>query len=191
MLALAYAAAHPDGARALALVGCGTFDRAARERLEAVRESRMDGSLRSRVDRLPREIPDPDARLEALGALLVPVYSHDLVTAELEVEGCDARAHHETWQDMMRLQEAGVYPAAFAAIRSPVIMLHGASDPHPGPLIRASLAPYLPQIEYREWEQCGHYPWLERAVRDEFIAFLSDWLLRQFGVAPRPALRRR
>ena len=43
-------------------------------------------------------------------------------------------------------------------------------------MIRAGLQPYLPQLEYREWERSGHYPWLEKAVRDEFFAELSAWL---------------
>jgi hypothetical protein len=46
-------------------------------------------------------------------------------------------------------------------------------------MILASLKPYLPEIEYREWERCGHYPWLERAVRDEFFAVLRGWLAQQ------------
>lgn len=66
-------------------------------------------------------------------------------------------------------------------------MLHGAVDPHPGELIRASLHEHLPQLEYREWEQCGHYPWLEPVVRDEFMAVLRDWLARQFSAVPTTA----
>jgi pimeloyl-ACP methyl ester carboxylesterase len=92
-------------------------------------------------------------------------------------EPFDIRAHTETWEDMVRLQDAGVYPAAFAAITLPVLMLHGTYDPHPGQMIRASLAPFLPQWEYREWEHCGHYPWGEQFVRDEF-AVLRKWLAR-------------
>jgi pimeloyl-ACP methyl ester carboxylesterase len=90
----------------------------------------------------------------------------------------DVRAHTETWEDMVRLQEAGVYPAAFAAITSPILMLHGTYDPHPGQRIRASLAPYLPQLEYCEWERCGHSPWGKQFVRDEFFAVLRAWLTR-------------
>jgi pimeloyl-ACP methyl ester carboxylesterase len=77
---------------------------------------------------------------------------------------------------MLRLQAEGVYPRSFAAIESPVLMLHGADDPHPGAMIRDSLTPYLPQLEYRELERCGHYPWLERAAHDEFFATLREWL---------------
>jgi len=58
---------------------------------------------------------------------------------------------------------------------------HGTYDPHPGQMIRASLAPYLPHLEYREWERCGHQPWGEKYVRDEFFAVLRAWLAQQLA----------
>jgi pimeloyl-ACP methyl ester carboxylesterase len=179
MLALAYAAAHPSDVGALALIGCGTFDPVARGRLQATIDERLRGEPRRRIDRVRAEIADPDERLKTIGELLLPAYSYDLASITQPVETCDARAHEETWEDMVRLQDAGVYPAAFAAIEVPVLMLHGAADPHPGRLIRAGLEPYLPQLAYREWAHCGHYPWLERAVAEEFMTTLSQWLLER------------
>ena len=190
MLALAYAAAHPGRAGPLVLIGCGTFDPEARDRMRAILDERMGDSLRQRLERLPEEFPDADERLRIMGELILPLYSHDLVTTDQEIEAYDARAYDETWEDMLRLQEEGVYPGVFEAIDGPVLMLHGAADPHPGPMIRASLEPYLPQLEYREWERCGHYPWLERHMRDEFFAALREWLLRQFAEGP-PAAQQR
>ncbi len=177
MLALAFAAAHPELAGPLALIGCGTFDPISRARLHATIEERMPDATRREMVRLATEISDPDLLLQAQADLLLPLYSCDAIPAEPEETVCDARAHQETWADMLRLQEEGVYPPAFAAIRSPVLMLHGAVDPHPGAMIRDSLRPYIPQLEYREWARCGHYPWLERSVRDEFFATLKAWLL--------------
>ena len=49
MLALAYAAAHPGRATAIALIGCGTFDLAARDRMRSNREERTDDNLRQLV----------------------------------------------------------------------------------------------------------------------------------------------
>jgi pimeloyl-ACP methyl ester carboxylesterase len=187
MLALAYAAAHPRSAACLVLVGCGTFDPLAREELRRICEERMGPALRQRLDRLAQEVPDPDERLRARGDLLLPVYSCEPVANPPEYEVCDARAHQETWDDMKRLQAEGVYPAAFAAVTVPVLMLHGAADPHPGRMIWASLAPYLPQLEYREWERCGHYPWLERVVQEEFFWALREWLARQLSAAHPPS----
>jgi hypothetical protein len=36
---------------------------------------------------------------------------------------------------MLRLQTEGIYPAAFAAIKVSVLMVHGTFDPYPGRLI--------------------------------------------------------
>ncbi len=148
MLALAYAAAHPQAAGPLVLIGCGTFDNVARASYQATLERRMSQN-------------------ESL-------YDYD--TEEPEPSEFDERAHQETWDDMLECQVSGLYPAAFAAIRSPVLMLHGIYDPHPGRMIRDSLLPFVPHLHYREWERCGHYPWLERAVRADFFATLRTWL---------------
>jgi pimeloyl-ACP methyl ester carboxylesterase len=179
MLALAFAAAHPDRAGPLVLVGCGTFDPQARTRLEENLGARIDAALQRRIDRLATDITDPDERLRKMGDLLLPAYSHDPVTGSLAGVYCDARAHRETWGDMLHLQAEGTYPAAFSAISSPVLMLHGAVDPHPGTMIRDSLTPSIPHLEYHEWQRCGHYPWLERHAMEEFFELLKAWLKKQ------------
>jgi pimeloyl-ACP methyl ester carboxylesterase len=185
MLALAYAAVHPDSAGPLALIACGTFDAASRERMRATLDERMDDGTRRRMESLERDYPDPDRRLIETAKLIVPLYrglsSYELMPDQDETVEVDGRAHQETWDDMLRLQEEGMYPAAFSAIDSPVLMLHGAHDPHPGRMIRASLQPHLPQLEYHEWKRCGHYPWMEKAVRDEFFSVLSGWLARRLA----------
>jgi pimeloyl-ACP methyl ester carboxylesterase len=182
MLALAHAAAHPESVCALVLVGCGTFDAVSRERLHTTVERRTSDELRRRIARLEAEVQDPDQRLRQIGDLTLPLYSYDLTVGGLRLETCDARAHAETWQDMLRLQERRCYPADFRAITVPVLMLHGTFDPHPGRSTEAILRPYLPQLEYRDWEHCGHYPWLERAVHADFVTTLRAWL------APRASL---
>jgi pimeloyl-ACP methyl ester carboxylesterase len=182
MLALAYAAVYPDRAGPLVLIGCGTFDPVARARMRATLAERTGDALQQRLERLSQECPDPGDQITKRQALTQALYTYAPVATPQDEgagEPFDVRAHTETWEDMVRLQEAGVYPAAFAAITSPVLMLHGTYDPHPGPMIRASLARHLPQLEYREWERCGHQPWSELFVRDEFFAVLREWLSRQ------------
>jgi pimeloyl-ACP methyl ester carboxylesterase len=181
MLALATAAAHPRRAGPIVLIGCGTFDRESRACLEATLAARVGDELRRRLEGLASEIADPDERLRKRAELLLPAYSCESVSTELEIDSCDARAHRETWEDMVRLQEDGTYPAAFAAIDSPVLMLHGDVDPHPGPRIRASLEPYLRRLETVELARCGHYPWLERGAREEFAGVLRSWLARKLA----------
>lgn len=180
MLALCYAAAHPGCVRSLVLVGCGTWDRASREALRAERERRMTPELRARLARLAHEALHPDLRLQRMGELFLPVDSVDAV-AEAPEPGTvafDERAYRETWSDMMRLQDAGVYPAAFTAIIEPVLMVHGAEDPHPGRMIFEGLRAFMPHLEFRELARCGHYPWLERAARGLFFGVVRGRLVR-------------
>lgn len=179
MLALAYAAEYPASISKLVLIGCGTFDSASRRRLTELRAARMTPAVFERQARLLKRFPKPDDRLRAMGSLHQRIDSVRLIPHRDETAAFDARGHEETWGDMLRLQAENVYPAAFASIRAPVLMIHGEDDPHPGPMIRDRLAPHLPNLEYRELARCGHYPWLERHAADEFLALLRNWLLFQ------------
>ncbi len=187
MLGLAHAAAYPQtahsqAARPLVLVSCGTFDHASRAQLRATLETRTDDELRGRLLRLADEFPDPGKCVAKHFELTEHLYDYDPLEFSIGYridESFDFRAHTETWDDMLRLQAEGVYPKAFEDIRSPVLMLHGVYDPHPGEITRKCLQPYIPQLEYRQWDHCGHSPWKERHVRDEFYGVLRDWLFCQ------------
>lgn len=176
MLALCFAAQHPGVAASLVLIGCGTFDPASRERLMQLREERMTPAMHERKARFLKRFTAPNARLRALGSFYQRLDSVDPIPHRDETAEFDARGHDESWADMLRLQKEGVYPAAFSRVTSPVLMLHGAQDPHPGTMIRGSLSPHVPQIQYVELPNCGHYPWLERIARDEFFARLTAWI---------------
>ena len=159
--------------------------RAGAEVSEQLQEELDD--LRQRLDSLPEEVPDADQRLKMEFDLIRPLYAYNALAKnqgddpDAAAEPFDVRANKETWADMIRLQQEGVYPAAFTAITSPVLMLHGTYDPHPGKMIQASLKPYLPQLEYCELDRCGHSPWEEKCVRDEFFTVLRDWLARRLA----------
>jgi pimeloyl-ACP methyl ester carboxylesterase len=181
MLALAYAAEHPEDAGPLVIIGCGTFDVESRKRMHSILEERMDESTRNQLAAIPKKYPDPDAQLMKVFELNRPLYDYNAAGCERRespVVSFDMRAHKETWQDMLKLQEGSIYPSAFSSIKSHVLMLHGAYDPHPGRMIRDSLTPHLPQLEYRELDKCGHRPWIERAVRNDFFVFLKSWLMQ-------------
>jgi pimeloyl-ACP methyl ester carboxylesterase len=118
-------------------------------------------------------------RLVQSHRLSASIYNYcPVADADDSIERFDLKGHLETWQDMVRLQEAGVYPAAFASIMCPVLMLHGAYDPHPGAMIRKSLEAFVPHLEYQEFDQCGHSPWIEKYARDHFLTRARSWLER-------------
>lgn len=111
-----------------------------------------------------------------MGRLIESVYSYEVEPHSDETEYYDAQGHGESWEDMLRLQREGVYPTRFCRIAVPVLMVHGADDPHPGSAICACLREVIPQLEYVELARCGHYPWWERHAKQEFFGVLRDWL---------------
>ncbi len=179
MLALCYAAEHPGTAGPIVLVGCGTFDQPGRRTMQAIIEERMDNDVRNSIDRLSVDTTDPAEQFMQTYKLTRHIFDYDPIAPYAEKEECepfDLKAHNETWSDMRRLQDDGTYPNGFAAIESPVLMLHGQYDPHPGKMIRDSLLPVIPQLEYREFECCGHSPWIEKSSRELFFSSICEWL---------------
>jgi pimeloyl-ACP methyl ester carboxylesterase len=115
MLALAYAATHPSSTGPPILVGCGTFDLAARAELQKTIAERMNDEIRARLK--CADPLDQDERLKVSVEAMMPVYSYDIRASPHEEDKVDARGHHETWEDMVRLLAEGIYPAAFAKIK--------------------------------------------------------------------------
>ena len=182
MLALCFAAEHPGNVGPIVLVGCGTFDQASRSTMQATIEERMDDDVRARIRRVSADATDPANQFIQTFKLTRHIFDCDPIGPYADKEECepfDLRAHDETWRDMQRLQDDGTYPRAFAAIESPVLMIHGQYDPHPGKLIRDSLLPHLPQVEYHELDSCGHSPWIEKSARELFFSDVCEWLTGQ------------
>ncbi|MDQ1502680.1 MAG: hypothetical protein QOD57_407 [Actinomycetota bacterium] len=183
MLALSFASSHPDRVRCVALVGCGTYSAEGREVYHRTMNERLDAVGRARMAELAQHFEEEtdrgerDRLLAAAADLSSRAQSVEPMSTDWEFASFDADGHDETWQDVLRRQEDGREPAAFSAIRVPVLMLHGADDPHPGPITRDVLRPFLPQLEYIELEQCGHIPWVERHARHQFLQILEAWLL--------------
>ncbi|MDM8006559.1 MAG: alpha/beta hydrolase [Phycisphaerae bacterium] len=188
MLALAYAAEHPDAAGPLVLVGCGTFDTASRTRLMHTREQRITEEMREHLRNLEAECLQPAERIRRMQQVFSRADDYEPIVGRNEQDMTpefDLEAHTETWNDMLRLQAEGVFPEAFGRIKSPVLMLHGDHDPHPGRMIEAVLRRHMPQLEYHELARCGHSPWNERHAREEFCAVLRSWLFS--NIAPSSA----
>ena len=183
MLGLSYAARYPAEVRALALVGCGTYDAASRAEYDRRINARLgtEGNQRKQELRAAIEHADDPAErdryLGLMGALNAVAQSVDLLPDD-QPEGVtvDAVGHEQTWRDVLRRQATGLEPASFGAIEAPVLMLHGDGDPHPGRMIRDTLLPHVPQLEYLGIPQCGHEPWRERHGREPFFATLRAWL---------------
>lgn len=184
MLALSFAARHPLRVRSLALVGIGTYTESARAEYRRRMDARLGVEGVLHRDQLRRAVSkttddaERDRLLAEEGALATLAQSFELLPEEPDAIEVDAAGHRETWEDVLQRQARGVEPAAFSAITAPVLMLHGADDPHPGRETSETLRRVLPQLEYVELARCGHLPWRERFARERFFELLTAWLAR-------------
>ena len=182
MLALSFAVDHPDLVQSVVLIGCGTYDPSARATFASAMSLRLgtDGHRRMADLRTAFEATsDPATRDDLLaerGALSAQAQSVALIEPNTSDLVADARGHEETWNDVLRRQDDGIEPQAFAAIAAPVLMIHGDDDPHPGVAIRETLRPFLPRLEYVGIARCGHLPWLEQDGREPCLCALRTWL---------------
>jgi pimeloyl-ACP methyl ester carboxylesterase len=187
MLALSYAASHPERVTRIVLVGCGTYDRASRAVLKQTLETRLGESAMAQIAELEGALARAESAtsrellMRRLGAAFGVIESYELLDpddTERNELPPDPEGHRETWQDVLRLQAEHIEPELFAAIRVPVLLIQGDTDPHPGAMIRDVLRKHIPQLEYIELERCGHEPWRERHARETFRGALRVWLNR-------------
>ena len=145
MLALVFASRYPNRVSAVVVIGCGTFDERARARLQQVLDQRTTPELKARLADLEARFPDEAERFLEAHRLSDSIYTFcRAADADDPIEHFDIKGHLESWSDMLRLQASGAFPAAFASIDRPVLMLHGTYDPHPGAMIRDTLKRYRP-----------------------------------------------
>lgn len=187
MLGLSFAARHPERVRGLVLVGCGTYDEGSRGLYQEAMQERLGDEGRARFVELQNRVAtaaDPverDRWLAEMGGLAERAQAFDPLPGEESIVEVDGVGHEETWTDVLRLQAEGIEPSAFASIRAPVLMLHGAEDPHPGTATRDLLRRFVPHLEYAEFPDCGHTPWRERQAREPFLQTLCAWLAARAG----------
>ncbi len=187
MLGLSFASRHPRLVSKLVLVGCGTYNEAARVQMRDSIQERLGAEGRQRVAELRAQLVGEtspgqrEAALRQIGAIHAELDTYAPIENDpdpSELLPVDPEGHTETWDDVIRLQADGVEPGIFSRIGAPVLMIHGDYDPHPGTATRDLLRKYIPHLEYVNLERCGHEPWREQHARESFATTLCDWLER-------------
>lgn len=182
---------HPELVARLVLVGSGPLRvRDARTilRRRRARLSKADWVKFVSLSRLlaGRGGGDRLAAMRRLGELSERADSYDRI-AHPRVRGrMDPVILREVTVEAARMRKSGALLRVVRRVRVPVLVVHGADDPHPiegvvDPLRRGGL-----QLRVVRLARCGHEPWWERHARARFFAVLTRELRMKPGRS-RPA----
>jgi pimeloyl-ACP methyl ester carboxylesterase len=182
-LVLLVAGEHPEKVRRVVLVGSGPFQARYAAETRRHRRQRLTRTQWREFEEIEHRLADPSSRtspsaLRRLGELAEIADSYELVPhPPVEVE-TDPATFRAVWAEADEMRKSGALVQALRRVRSPVVVLHGTSDPHPltgvvEPLRRAGVEPRVVVLE-----RCGHEPWWERYARASFFAELREELAR-------------
>ncbi len=159
------AAAHPELAGKLALIGCGPLLESYVPLIAARRAANLGDERAARFERLLASGGDP-AEISALAE------ASDAV-APLPGPECrfDQTQYNAIWPEAAALRHSGALLAAFREINCPTAIFHGADDPHPAAGVTEPLAGRTAEI--RIFPRCGHTPWREKYAREDFLRAIA------------------
>ena len=180
MLAFIFAAIYPSRVSKLILVSSGVFEEKYSENIMKTRLKRLEKKDAVKVSELIESLKtsnDKDATFEMLGGLLSAADSRDAIKSKNELNPQYA-VYKKVWDELKTLRISRKLTQLGSKITCPVVAFHGDYDPHPAEGVREPLERVLKHFRFVLLEDCGHYPWLEKAVKDEFYARLEAELNR-------------
>jgi pimeloyl-ACP methyl ester carboxylesterase len=86
---------------------------------------------------------------------------------------CSADIFTSVWPEGAELRKSGELLEAGKRIRCPVVAIHGDHDPHPAEGVSKPLAGILDNFRFILLPNCGHMPWIERGVQQEFYKIIE------------------
>jgi len=182
-LSLLTAGKFPELVGKVVLVSSGPFREADAASIMRTRLARLDVREQRRTHEVMQELyaagPAPkDAALAAFGALMAKADAVDPLPPEAgDAVSCRQDIFQSVWDEAHALRKSGELLVLAQQVRCPVVVMHGADDPHPFLGVRDPLAAILPDCRFLLLPHCGHTPWLERRAKDRFFQLLGEELL--------------
>ncbi|MCD8102478.1 MAG: alpha/beta hydrolase [Alistipes sp.] len=184
-LSLIFASQHPDMVKGLVLVGCAPFDEKYVSHITTSRLKKFSPEEQKIYQKLIEEITDSCCETNFTKHLLDIISRADNHDTE-ECRECriadmnfDQRAYNVVWGEALRLRHDGSFAEIFSRITCPVHIIHGYNDPHPYYAIEEYLKEH--EVDYYSTilDNCGHYPFHEKACKDKFFEILKRILDRK------------
>jgi pimeloyl-ACP methyl ester carboxylesterase len=172
MLAVLFAARHPDFVRKLVLIGCGPLEPGHEAALHEARMRRLTAADRRELDALYAKLSSGDrSSMDRFGEIFGKADQVDPLPRP-KLGEFDAATFERVWPEAAALRARGGFLEAVRSIGCPVVAFHGDADPHPAEGVRRPLS-VLPDFRFVLLERCGHMPWVERHAAQAFLEQLE------------------
>ena len=179
MLSFIFTAQYPSFIKKLILIGSGAYEKKYTVNIMETRLSRLSEKEREEVLSLMETLNDPaiedkNTLMARLGELISKADSYNPLPHDSDILECQYDIYQSVWEQARELRSSGKLLELGRKIQCPVVAIHGDYDPHPFEGIKAPLSRILKDFQLILLEKCGHYPWIERSVRDGFYNILKN-----------------
>src|SRR5271157_4078750 len=187
-LSVLLAAQQPEKVRRLVLVGSGPFRARYAREIRARRMLRLRPDEWDELERTLRVVSRPPRNPASMAVrriekLVELADSYELLPHRPGTVRFDPRMYQKIWPEAEKMRATGALAGALRRIQAPVLVLHGANDPHPVRGVVDPLRAAGVNVRVVLFRRCGHTPWWERYARDAFLRALRKELARDPSVS--------
>lgn len=179
ILGYLYISQFPDKIKLLVMISSGVFDKEYADRIMQTRMKRLSEDERDEVRQLLMRInaldhPIHKLELDRFERLMTQADSVNLLDEKNPTLLLDPKVFNSVWSEFTMMRADGQLLEAGKKISCPVVVIHGDYDSHPIDGIVNPLKTVIEDLDCRIFENCGHYPWLEKEVRENFFEYLRS-----------------
>lgn len=176
-LSFIFTAENPSLVKKLIIVGSGPFETSYATHIMTTRLNRLCTKDQAKLQSLLNDLNDPthknkNAIFTELGTFISRVDSHDPLPYQDTHLESNYTIYKAVDTEAKELRRSGKLLAFGKQIQCPVVAIHGDYDPHPSEGVQKPLSRMLKNFRFILLKNCGHTPWNERNVREEFYKIL-------------------
>ncbi len=171
------AAKYPGLVKKLILVSSGPFEEKYASQIMPTRMSRLskeDGdSLNNFFEKVKNSNTEEKNEIfTQIKNLISKADYFDPIKNDNDKTDVNFDIYDKVWNEASGLRKSGELLNMADKITCPVVAIHGDYDPHPAEGVQKPLAEKIKDFHFILLKNCGHHPWLEKQVTDEFYKTL-------------------
>ena len=170
---------YPELVEKLVLISSGPFDSAYVDEIYTRRVRNYTPDEARRFDELLYELEhgagDKNSLLNELGQMVDKSDNFDTFDKTFDKHiAVEGDTFSKVWYEAAKIRSTGKLLSMAELISCPVICIHGDYDPHPYEGVVEPLKDKVADFSCYIFENCGHYPWREKAGRQRFYQVLKQ-----------------